>query len=81
MIRSIQFQTELWEPNKGTTSDHFYTSTRFVLSKADPGFGKTGRPFGKGKASATPAETTDGGKTWTIAKVTNPKMREGTPAA
>jgi Neuraminidase (sialidase) len=80
VIRSIQFQTELWEPNKGTISDHFYTSTRFVLSKADPDFGKTGRRFGKGKASGTPAQTTDGGKTWTITKVALTKMRTGTPA-
>ncbi|QDS74262.1 hypothetical protein FKW77_003168 [Venturia effusa] len=81
VFKDVQFQTELWNSNPGTVSDHFYTSTRIVLSKADPGFGKTGRHFGKGRSSATPAETADGGKTWTIAKVTNSKMREGTLAA
>ncbi|KAF9023261.1 hypothetical protein BDZ89DRAFT_1018326 [Hymenopellis radicata] len=56
----------------GSTSAQTYTNTTIILMNADPNFIKT-RGIGSGVV-ASDMLTADGGKTWTIASITIPKM-------
>ncbi|KAF8181220.1 hypothetical protein K438DRAFT_1601931 [Mycena galopus ATCC 62051] len=62
--------TEIDSNSFGTTSAQTYTDITILLSEADPNFKNT---LGMGAGVvATPMETTDGGKTWTIASILLP---------
>ncbi|KAF9872096.1 hypothetical protein CkaCkLH20_10433 [Colletotrichum karsti] len=69
---AIELQDSNGVAASGTTEPQYYVNTTIVLAEADANFGST--IYGESGGSYTTPKTTDGGKTWTIEKITVPAM-------
>jgi len=74
--RWLQIATEYQGGNTGTASEQSYTNTTVTVKEAEPGLGAKFHTHGK--IESTKPYTKDGGKTWTIDKVSIPAKLPGT---
>jgi hypothetical protein len=70
---AIELQPYNGQNPVGTTEPQYYVNTTIVLETADSSFSQTGTTTDGAKY--TELETSDNGKTWTIAKITIPAMQ------